>query len=129
MKLLKCAFFKRHLQYIGHLILGKAIYPSKEKVAAFVNLASSSDVIETRHIIVLASYYRQLMTNFSDIGRSLTELIMKNTYFNWSPLCQASFDTIKSALAKSPIFVLPDPNQPYVLFKDASKHRWYGVFT
>ena len=57
LKLFKCAF-KRHFQHLGHLILGKGIYPLKEKVASLENLAPS-DVTGTRHIIGLASHYRK----------------------------------------------------------------------
>ena len=54
----KCAFFKRQIQYLGHLILGKGMYSMKEKVEKILDLASPRDVTETRHIIKLAFYYR-----------------------------------------------------------------------
>ena len=39
LKLSKFAFFKRHLQYLGHLISGEGIYPLKEKVEIILTLA------------------------------------------------------------------------------------------
>ena len=40
LKLSKCAFFKRQLQYLGHLIAGEGIYPMIEKVETILNLES-----------------------------------------------------------------------------------------
>ena len=126
-KLLKCALFNRYLQYVGQLVSGECIYPLKEKVATIVNFAPLTDVTETRDKIGLVSYYRKFVASFSDIVKSLTELTKKYTTFEWSPLCQLSFNTIKAALTKSPILIFPDPNVPYILFTDASMHSWSGV--
>ena len=43
--------------------------------------------------------------------------------FNWNPHCQQSLDTIEEAQ------IFPDPNEPYVLFTDASKESWSGLLT
>ena len=40
LKLSKCKFFKRHLQYLGHLISGEGIYLLKEKAETILNVAS-----------------------------------------------------------------------------------------
>ena len=44
-------------------------------------------------------------------------------------MCQASSNTITAALINSLILTFPDPNEPYILFTDASKHSWLGVLT
>ena len=36
---------------------------------------------------------------------------------------------LKDALITSPILKYPDPNKPYTLFTDASKHAWTCVLT
>ena len=76
-KLFECAFFKRHLQYLGHLIQVR-VYTHCN--AMLVNLALPRDVTETKHhIIELASYYKKFIANFSDIVKPLTHLTRKNT--------------------------------------------------
>ena len=40
-----------------------------------------------------------------------------------------SFDTIKIALTNSPILILPDLNEPFLLFTYALKHSLLGVLT
>ena len=39
------------------------------------------------------------------------------------------FDLLKEMPCTHPILWYPDPNRPYVLFTDASKHGWAGVLT
>ena len=128
-KAFEIAFFKRYLQYLGHQISSKGIHPLKEKVAIIVNLVLPWDVTEKRHIIGLTSYYRKFIVNFSDIVKPLTEPIKNNTTFKWSSLCQLPLNTIKTTLMYSPILIFPDPNAPYILFTDTSKHSWLGVLT
>ena len=36
---------------------------------------------------------------------------------------------LKSFLLKEPVLKYPDPDQPYVLYTDASKYAWTGVLT
>ena len=40
--------------------------------------------------------------------------------FEWTPMCQESFELLKASLMMKPILTYPDPNLPYVLFTDAS---------
>ena len=49
--------------------------------------------------------------------------------FEWTPICQESFELLKASLMTKPILTYPDPNLPYVLFTDASKYAWTCVLT
>ena len=40
-----------------------------------------------------------------------------------------SIEMLKDALITSPILKYPDPNKPYTLFTDVSKHAWACVLT
>ena len=45
------------------------------------------------------------------------------------PICQESFEMLKTSLMTEPILTYPDPNLPYVLFTDASKYAWACILT
>ena len=49
--------------------------------------------------------------------------------FEWTPVCQESFDLLKASLMTEPILTYPNPNLPYVLFTDTSKYTWACVLT
>ena len=53
----------------------------------------------------------------------------KNVSFEWTPVCQESFELLKTSLMTEPILTYPDPNLPCVLFTDASKYAWACVLT
>ena len=46
----------------------------------------------------------------------------KKCEFDWTPVCQKSFDLLKASHMTEPILTYPNPNLPYVLFTDASKY-------
>ena len=70
----KCDFFKLHIEYHGHLILGTGIYPLKQKVQAVLDLAPPSNVTEVRHILELVSYYQKFIPMFSLIVSPIISL-------------------------------------------------------
>ena len=49
--------------------------------------------------------------------------------FEWTPVCQESFNLLKASLMTEPILTYPNPNLPHVLFTDASKYPWACVLT
>ena len=57
----------------------------------------------------------------------MNALTRKNVAFEWTSICQESFELLKTSLIAEPILTYPDPNLPYVLFTDASKYAWICV--
>ena len=49
--------------------------------------------------------------------------------FEWTEICQNSFDFLKAMVSEEPILVYPDPSKPYVLFTGGSKYAWSCVLT
>ena len=69
------------------------------------------------------------MPRFSDLAQALNALTRKGVEFEWTPMCQESFELLKASLMTEPILTYPDPNLPYVLFTDASKYVFACVLT
>ena len=69
------------------------------------------------------------MPRFSDLARPLNMLTRKDVPFEWTSICQESFELLKTSLITELILMYPDPNYPYVLFNDASKYGWVCVLT
>ena len=59
----------------------------------------------------------------------MNALTRKNVAFEWTPVCQESFEMLKTSLMTEPILTYPDSSLPYVLFTDASKYAWACVLT
>ena len=69
------------------------------------------------------------MPRFSDLARLLNALTRKDVPFDWTPICQESFELLKDSLMTEPILTYADPNHPYVPFTDATKYAWACVLT
>ena len=84
---------------------------------------------EVKQFLGLIGYYRKFVLRFSDLAQPLNALTRKNVEFEWTPICQETFEFLKVSLMTKPILRYPDPNLPYVLFTDASKYAWACVLT
>ena len=84
---------------------------------------------EVKQFLGLIGYYHKCVPRFSDLAQPLNALMRKNTVFEWTLVCQESFEMLKVSLMTDPILTYPDPNLPYVLFTDATKYAWACVLT
>ena len=129
LKASKCSFFKKHIQYLGHLVSGDGIEPLPEKLEAVENMPPPKTPKEVRQFLGLVGYYRKFVPKFADIARPLTNLTKQDVKFEWSEKCQKTFQLLKDMLLKEPVLKYPDPSKPYTLFTDASKYAWACVLT
>ena len=125
----KCNFFKAHVQYLGHYISGQGLEPVPEKLESLQKMPPPTDLTETRKFLGFVGYYRKFIPKYSDIARPLTNLTRKDIPFEWSKAYRAAFEMLKEYLLKEPILKYPKPDQPYILYTDASKYAWAGVLT
>ena len=129
LKASKCSFFKKHIQYLGHLVSGDWIEPLPEKLEAVENMPPPKTPKEVRQFLGLVGYYRKFVPKFADIARPLTNLTKQDVKFEWSEKCQKTFQLLKDMLLKEPVLKYPDPSKPYTLFTDASKYALACVIT
>ena len=129
LKMEKCSFLKKHIQYLGHIVSGDGINPVPEKLSSIQQMPQPYTPKEVKQFLGLVSYYRKFIPRYADIVRPLNALTRKDTEFVWNDVCQKSFDLLKAMVSEEPILVYPDPSKPYVLFMDASKYAWSCVLT
>ena len=122
LKEVKCNFLKRHIQYLGHIVLGEGITPLLEKLNSIQKMLPPKATKKIKQFLGLIGYYRKFVPRFSDLATPLNALTRKDIEFKWTPMCQESFKLLKTSLMTDPILTYPDPDLPYVLFTDASKY-------
>src|SRR6266540_1200178 len=74
MKLKKCKFTQKKLQFLRHIISVKGIRTDPEKITKMVTLASPTNLKELRSRLGLFFYYQQYIKGFLDISRLIYEL-------------------------------------------------------
>ena len=120
MKREKCDFFKKHIQYLGHLITEDGFTPLPEKLQSIRNMPKPKTPKEVKQFLGLIGYYRKFVPRFSNIARSLTNLTRHDTKFMWTEKCDKAFKHLKEQLMQHPILRYTNPGHGYTLFTDAS---------
>ena len=103
LKLEKCCFFKKHIQYLGHLILVDGIQPLPEKLESIAKMPAPRNPKEVKQFLGLVGYYRKFVPRFADISQVLTHLTKKDMEFKWTPECENCFQILKEFLQQAPI--------------------------
>ena len=129
LKLQKCSFFKKHIQYLGHLISDEGIQPLPEKLESIAKMPIPKNAKQVKQFLGLVGYYRKFVPRFADISRILTKLTRKDQEFKWTPECDKCFHMLKDYLQEAPILRYLDPAASYTLYTDASKYAYAGVLT
>ena len=129
MKREKSSFFKKHIQYLGHLVSEQGFEPLPEKLEAIRNMPHPKTPKEVKQFLGLIGYYRKFIPRFSDLSRPLTRLTRHDSKFDWTPQCQKLFNHLRELLMEYPILRYPDPKKGYTVFTDASGIGWSGVLT
>ncbi|GJU51705.1 reverse transcriptase domain-containing protein [Tanacetum coccineum] len=126
-KFSKCDFWIRIVQFLGHLIDSQGLHVDPAKIEAVKNWASPTTPTEIRQFLGLAGYYRRFIEGFSKIAKSLTELTQKNKKYIWGEDQESAFQLLKQKLCEALILALPEGNDDFVVYCDAS-HQGAVVF-
>ena len=63
-----------------------------------------------------------MLPAFSHHAEALTKLTRKHVQFVWGPEQQAAFVKLKALLVFSKAMAIPHPEEPYLLYTDASDY-------
>ena len=83
----KCAFFKKELHYLGHLLTTEGIKPQLEKVKAVHEMKPPTSPKGVREFIGMVGFYRKFISRFADAARPLIKLTRRNSKFTWTDDC------------------------------------------
>ena len=98
------------------------VQPLPEKVDAIQALQPLKDVNELRQFLGLVGFYRKFILFFADITICLNKMLGKGATFDWIEQCENAFNLLTEELTKMPALQYSNPNKPFQLFTDASKH-------
>ncbi|GJT47900.1 reverse transcriptase domain-containing protein [Tanacetum coccineum] len=119
-KFSKCDFWIHIVQFLGHLIDNQGLHVDPAKIEAVKNWTSPTTPTEVRQFLGLAGYYRRFIEGFSKIAKPLTKLTQKNKSYIWGEEQESAFQLLKQKLCEAPILALPEGNDNFVIYCDAS---------
>lgn len=116
----KCQLCLEEVEFLGHIVSADGVRTDPKKTEKVANWPIPKTRKEVQQFLGLASYYRRFVKDFATIAKPLHRLTEKNFPFEWTTLCQTSFDELKRKLVTAPILVFPDFSRPFILDTDAS---------
>ncbi|KAL0339327.1 UNVERIFIED_CONTAM: Retrovirus-related Pol polyprotein from transposon [Sesamum angustifolium] len=109
------SFGWKEIAFLGHVVSKEGVQPDPAKVKVIMEWEPPKNVSEVRSFLGMAGYYRRFVKDFSLVAKSLTNLLKKNTPFNWNDKCAQSFEELKKRLTSATILALPSGDGGYVL--------------
>ena len=120
MKLSKCHFFTKEIQYLGHILGMEGIKPVPAKTEAIRAMHTPVNPKQVHTFLGLVGYYRKFIKNFAKIVKPLTMLTRMDVKFEWKETHHSTFMKLKEAIIQAPILRYPDTTKPYIVYTDAS---------
>nr|GEU28719.1 putative reverse transcriptase domain-containing protein [Tanacetum cinerariifolium] len=115
-----CEFWLREVQFLGHVIKGDEIHVDPSKNEAVKRWEAPRTPYEVCSFLGLEGYYRRFIENFSKITKPLTVLTQKSKTFDWGEEQENAFQTLKGKLYDALVLALPDRQEDFMLYCDAS---------
>ncbi|XP_076885830.1 uncharacterized protein LOC143535479 [Bidens hawaiensis] len=119
-KFSKCEFWLSEVQFLGHIVNEKGIQVDPANIEAITKWEKPKTPTQVRSFLGLAGYYRRFIQNFSRIVVPLTSLTRKSVKFEQGPKQEEAFETLKQKLTNAPILALPEGQDNFTVYYDAS---------
>ncbi|GFT96123.1 retrovirus-related Pol polyprotein from transposon 17.6 [Trichonephila clavipes] len=116
----KCQFLTKSCKFLGFVVTPKGILIDKDKSVSINEFPVPTDQKQIKSFLGCCNFYRRYIKNFAKRALPLTNLLRKDTPFEWTSETQEAFDDIKKAILNPPVLALPDPNAELQITTDAS---------
>ncbi|GFV28713.1 retrovirus-related Pol polyprotein from transposon 412 [Trichonephila clavipes] len=102
------------------LLAPEGILIDKDKSVSINDFPVPTDQKQIKSFLGCCNFNRRYIKNFAKPALPLTNLLRKDTPFEWTSETQEAFDDIKEAILNPPVLALPDPNAELQITTDAS---------
>ncbi|GFT04982.1 retrovirus-related Pol polyprotein from transposon 297 [Trichonephila clavipes] len=111
---------KKKIEFLGHIIENNKLFPSPSKTKSVVNYPEPKTTKEVQRFLGLTGYFRKFIPAYSVIAKPLSDLLRKDTPFNFDVKQKASFDELKRLLCQKPVLGIYRQNCETEIHTDAS---------
>ena len=131
LKVKKCRFGPKCIEYVGRVIDKDGLSMSKEKIETVLNFPLPKEVISLRGFLGLANYFRQFVPSHSEIVKPLLMMVdskaLKRAPIHWTPEGTLEFNETGIAVSRCPLMYFTNDDSPIKLYTDASDFDISGV--
>ena len=119
LNLLKCFFFLKEINYLGHIVGDGVIKIDPSRVESIRTLPVPLDKKAVKRFIGMAQFCRNFLPSLNIHMAPLYDLLKNNVPFVWDKSCQDAFTFVKDLLSSAPILKIPGVNDRLILETDA----------
>lgn len=123
----KCEFNKREIEFLGHKISDKGIFPSPDKIKAVQKLKSPENINELRRVLGLFNFVTKFVHNAQINLSPLNELLKKENGWRWDSMQEDAFNKMKVLLTTAPALAYFEPCKEIIVSADASAYALGAV--
>ena len=128
-KLEKCKWEVREVEFLGVVIGPEGIKMEKEKVKGVLEWPTPKCVKDIQKFLGLANYYRRFIEGFATVARLLHNLVKKDKKWEWMEKEEKAFKELKERFTKEPVLAAPDIDKKMRMEVDTSDYAMEGVLS
>ena len=123
----KCEFSQEKIEYLGHSVSSKGVWPSRDNLKAIVKYPKPMMYTAIQGFVGLVGHYRCFIKDFTRIAGPLhvyasgDTMKKKKERVVLNEAARNAYHQLKKAVMSAPVLAYPDPNKEYLLETDASK--------
>ena len=107
------------MDFLGYIVSKNDIKPENVKTLEILEFQTTSNTSEMKQFLVMASFFRKFVDNFSSKASALYSMLKKNKQqLIWNTECEESFCYIKNQLRNPNILVHPNFEKSFILISD-----------
>ena len=129
MKLEKCKWKVREVEFLGVVIGPEGIKMEKEKVKGVLEWPIPKSVKDVQKFLGLANYYRRFIEGFAMVVKPLHDLVKKDKKWNWTEKQEEAFRELKERFTKELVLAAPDIDKKMRMEVDVSDYATGGVLS
>ncbi|GFS92149.1 retrovirus-related Pol polyprotein from transposon 297 [Trichonephila clavipes] len=116
----KCQFLHNKIEFLGHIIENGRLFPSPSKTKAVINYPDLKNIKDVHRFLGLTGYFRKFLPSYSTIAKPLSDLLRKDSLFQFYAEQQTAFQKLKYLVSQKPVLSIFNQNSPTEIHTDAS---------
>lgn len=125
----KCSFDATEVEYLGFIVGIDGVRMDESKVSSIQDWPEPRSLRDVQVFLGFANFYRRFIRNFSKLTSPLSNLIKKDTIWNFDTNAKEAFLSLKSAFTTAPIMAHFQPGVECRLETDASDFALAAVIS
>ena len=123
----KCEFFKKTVEYLGHIVSENGIETNSKKIEAIVKWPQPQTVTQMHSFLGFCNYYRKFIHRYAQIAKPLYKLISgdqtktKQAKLFWDEKCEQASKALKDICSHTPVLAYADYTKLFQVHTDASE--------